>query len=363
MKKTPLNSVHRALGARMVPFGGWDMPVQYSGVIEEHLAVRGAAGLFDVSHMGEIEVRGPDAEAFLQHLLINDVSRLSDAQVQYSAMCYPDGGTVDDLTLYRFSPERFLLCVNASNTDKDFDWIRQVLGDSAFADVELSNRSEEFGQLALQGPRAPEILALLTEAELGSLRYYHFTEGEIAGVPAIVSRTGYTGEDGFEIYFPAEQAEKLWNALMEAGSPLGLLPIGLGARDTLRLEKKFALYGHELSSEVSPLEGGIAWITKLDKGDFVGRDALMAQKSAGIPRRLVGIAMLESGIPREGYPLFDGERQVGRVTSGTMSPCLRKGIAIALVESDFASVGTALQVGIRSRKLACEVVKTPFVSC
>ncbi len=362
MKTTPLNSVHRALGARMVPFGGWDMPVQYSGVIEEHLRVRSAAGLFDVSHMGEIEVRGAQAGDFLQYLLINDLSTLIDAQVQYSAMCYENGGVVDDLTLYRFSSERYMLCVNASNTEKDFTWIEAMLKHSEFTAVELENRSAQFGQLALQGPMSEKILATLTGADLPALRYYHFVEDQVASVPTIISRTGYTGEDGFELYFPAADSQRLWSALMEAGAPCGMLPVGLGARDTLRLEKKYALYGHELGAEISPLEGGIAWITKLDKGEFVGRAALQKLKADGVPRRLVGLAMTESGIAREGYPVYDGEREVGVVTSGTMSPSLKKGIAIALVEPASAAIGTDLQVGIRARKVSAQVVKTPFVS-
>ena len=361
MKQTPLNAVHKALGARMVPFGGWEMPVQYAGVIEEHQAVRERAGLFDVSHMGEIEVRGAEALALVQRLTTNDASRLVDGQVQYSALCYPDGGVVDDVTLYRSSATHFLFCVNASNTDKDFAWMQQVHVESGIAGATLTNRSAEYAQLALQGPRAAAILARLTNTPLGSIRYYHFGRGEVAGVPALISRTGYTGEDGFELYTPAAAAVDLWNRLLDAGRPDGLAPIGLGARDTLRLEKGYALYGHELSPQISPLEAGLGWIVKFDKGDFVGRDALLRQQAAGIPRRLVALLMEERGIPREGYPVFAGEQPVGIVTSGTMSPTLKAGIALALVETSCAVLGAELLVGIRDRKLRAKIVKPPFV--
>jgi aminomethyltransferase len=361
VKKTPLNQVHRELGARMVDFGGWDMPVQYSGVIEEHLAVRQAAGLFDVSHMGEIEVTGADALAFIQHLTINDAVKLVDGQIQYSAFCYPEGGVVDDVTLYRFNESHFLFCVNASNTDKDFAWMQQVLAESAMNDVTLNNRSSEFAQLALQGPKSEEILAALTNVVLADIVYYHFCEGVVADVKMIISRTGYTGEEGFELYLPATAAVNVWQQLLVAGALHGLLPIGLGARDTLRLEKGYALYGHELSESISPLEAGLAWITKLDKPDFVGKAALLAQKNHGIPRRRVGLVMQERGIPREGYPVFDGDREVGVVTSGTMSPTLKVGIALALVEPAAAGVDSELQVAIRSRRMSAKVVRTPFV--
>jgi aminomethyltransferase len=362
MKLTPLNAAHRALGARMVSFGGWEMPVQYAGVIEEHLAVRERAGLFDVSHMGEIEVRGPDALALVQRLTTNDAARLIDGQVQYSALCYPDGGVVDDVTLYRSSASHFLFCVNAANTDKDFGWMEQVLAESGLGGVTLTNRSAEFAQLALQGPKAAMILARLTGMALDDLAYYHFGEGDVAGVPALVSRTGYTGEDGFELYLPAAAAAGVWQCLLQAGAGDGLVPVGLGARDTLRLEKGYALYGHELSPAITPLEAGLGWIVKLDKGDFVGRAALASQRAAGVPRRLVGLVMTERGIPREGYPVFAAGRQVGSVTSGTMSPSLRVGIALALVDANQAVIGGELLVGVRDRRLRARVVKPPFVT-
>jgi len=361
LKKTPLNAIHKQAGARMVDFGGWEMPVQYRGVIEEHLAVRNAAGLFDVSHMGEIKVSGPGALAFIQELATNDASTLENGQVQYSALCYPHGGVVDDVTLYRFDAEHYLFCVNASNTDKDFAWMEEVLADGDFSGVSLHNVSDDFAQLALQGPAAETILAQLTDRALADIGYYRFYEGLVAGVPTLISRTGYTGEDGFELYFAPDAAESLWNALMDAGSDDGLVPVGLGARDTLRLEMKYALYGHELSTEITPLEAGLGWITKLDKPSFVGREALLKMKAAGVPRRLVGFAMTEPGIPRADYPVFAEGRQVGVVTSGTMSPSLRVGIGLALVETACAAIGTPLQIGIRNRRVGAKVEKTPFV--
>jgi aminomethyltransferase len=345
----------------MVDFGGWDMPVQYSGVIDEHKAVRTAAGLFDVSHMGEIEVRGAGALDYIQQLTINDASKLVDGQVQYSAMCYENGGVIDDLTLYRFSAERYLFCVNASNIEKDYNWMKLVLDGSDFSDVELVNLSDDFAQLALQGPKADAILVRLTDSDLKGLVYYNFIEGEVAGAPTIISRTGYTGEDGFELYFAPQYAEQIWTALMETGAPDGLMPIGLGARDTLRLEKKYALYGHELSSQILPLEAGLAWITKLDKPSFIGREPLVKMKAAGIPRRLVAIRMVGKGVPREQYPVYAGDEEVGIVTSGTMSPSLKVGIALALVATGHHTIGTELSVGIRSRRVEAEIVKPPFV--
>ena len=361
MKETPLNQIHRELGARMVDFGGWDMPVQYSGVIEEHLAVRQAAGLFDVSHMGEVEVTGPNALAFIQYLTINNASKLVDGQIQYSAFCYPEGGVVDDVTLYRFNESRFLFCVNASNTDKDFAWMQKILSESAMTDVTLCNRSAEFAQIALQGPKAEKILSALTNVPLAEIVYYHFCVGVVAGVEMIISRTGYTGEDGFELYLPSYAAVEVWRQLMANGAPHGLLPIGLGARDTLRLEKGYALYGHELSREISPLEAGLAWITKLDKDDFVGKAALVAQKANGIPRQRVGLVMQDRGVPREGYLVFAGDREVGVVTSGTMSPTLMNGVALALVEPSVAKADNELQVAIRNRRMSAKVARPPFV--
>ncbi len=361
MKKTVLNQVHRDLGARMVEFGGWDMPVQYAGVIAEHLAVREAAGLFDVSHMGEIEVAGPDAQAFLQFVTTNDVAALVDGQVQYTAMCYPSGGVVDDLTLYRFSAERFLLCVNAANTEKDFSWLENQRELFAGKSLKISNLSSEYAQLALQGPAADRILARLTEIDLAEIAYYHFVEGQVSGIDTLISRTGYTGEAGFELYCPTEKAVALWQQLMAVGSAEGLVPAGLGARDTLRLEKAYALYGHEITAEILPLEARLGWITKLKKGDFVGSDSLLKAKEAGLQRKLIGLQLSENGVPREGYPVLSEGREVGYVTSGTMSPSLKKGIALALVEAAVADGEQPLQIGIRKRQLAAERASLPFV--
>lgn len=345
----------------MVPFGGWEMPVQYRGVIEEHLAVRNAAGLFDVSHMGEIEVKGAGAQAFLQGLTTNDVTKLVNGQVQYTAMCYPHGGVVDDLTVYRFDQDHYLCCVNAANTAKDFAWMQQVLADRGDAEVHLHDVSRDFAQLALQGPAADAILSRLTLTDLSQIHYYHFYEGLVAGEPVLISRTGYTGEAGFELYTAPGHAGRLWDELLAVGAEDGLLPCGLGARDTLRLEMKYALYGHEITAEISPLEAGLGWITKLDEGDFVGREALLRQKAAGVPRKLVGLQLTEAGVPRAEYPVLAEGRQVGVVTSGTLSPSLRVGIALALVEPAVSPIGTSLQIGIRQRQVGAEVVKTPFI--
>ena len=361
MKVTPLNQIHRQSGARMVDFGGWDMPVQYSGVIAEHLAVRNVAGLFDVSHMGEIEVSGAQAFAFLQYATTNDVSTLVDGQVQYTALCYETGGVVDDLTLYRFAADRYLLCVNASNSDKDFAWLEDLLKSSEFNDLSLINRSEEYAQLALQGPAAAEILAKLTPVDLTAIKFYRFIEGAVAGIDMIISRTGYTGEDGFELYCAAADGAELWQELMKVGQPLGLEPIGLGARDTLRLEKAYALYGHEITADIMPIEARLAWITKLKKGNFIGRDAMLKAKEAGLSRKLIALTLTASGVPREGYPVLCAGQEVGYVTSGTMSPSLKKGIALALVETAAADSDQPLEIGIRKRQIPAERTTLPFV--
>jgi len=311
--------------------------------------------------MGEIEVSGPQSFDFLQYATTNDVAALADGQVQYTALCYQNGGVVDDLTLYRFAADRYLLCVNAANTDKDFAWLQQLFDESDFSDLQLINRSSEYAQLALQGPKAAEILSGLTETDLTAVKYYWFVEGTVVGIPTIISRTGYTGEDGFELYCPSAEAVKLWNALMAAGEPLGLVPVGLGARDTLRLEKAYALYGHEITADILPLEARLAWITKLNKGDFVGSEALREAKQAGLKRKLIGLKLTESGVPREQYPVLCDGREVGFVTSGTMSPVLKQGIALALVETEIADGDQPLQIGIRKRQVATERVKPPFV--
>ena len=361
MKKTPLNSQHHQLKARMVDFGGWEMPVQYTGVMAEHLAVRSAAGLFDVSHMGEIEVTGRSAEDFLQYVTTNDLNKLTDGQVQYTALCYEHGGVVDDLTLYRFTSERFMLCVNAANTAKDMAWLQSLAAAGNYTDLTLTDCSNSYGLLALQGPLAQSILAPLTSINLDHLDSFHVGAGAVAGIDLLISRTGYTGEDGFELYCPADSTEALWQALLETGTPHGLRPCGLGARDTLRLEKAYALYGHEISADILPLEARMGWITKLDKGDFVGRTALFKARQLGIPRQLIGLRLTVPGVPRQGYPVLCDKREVGVVTSGTSSPTLKQGIALALVDRQAATRGQTWQIEIRRSAKEAEKVVLPFV--
>lgn len=361
MKKTPLNQAHIDAGARMVDFGGWHMPVQYSGLSTEHQAVRTKAGLFDVSHMGEVTVEGERAEEFLNFLVTNDVSKLTDGKILYTPMCYENGGIVDDLLVYRRAKNRYLLCINAGNTEKDWAWISEQ--GKKFPGLQLKNVSDEYCQIALQGPLSEKILSQLTKFPLSSIVYYHFAETELLGAPSILSRTGYTGEDGFEIYAPASQANKIWQRLLEAGTPLGLIPCGLGARDTLRTEMKFALYGHEIDAETNPLEAGLGWVVKLDKpGDFLGKAALLRVKAEGPARALVGLRTMERGIPRQGYDVFvaDGSEKIGKITSGTLSPTLGNPIAIAFVKPDWKKPGTKLSVQIRDRFFPAEVVPTPF---
>jgi aminomethyltransferase len=356
-KRTPLYGAHRRAGAKMVEFAGWEMPVQYSGVIDEHLAVRGRAGLFDVSHMGEVVVRGEDALKLCQRLSANDVSRIKNFQAQYNFLMNDNGGIVDDVIFYRRDATDFLICVNAANTDKDYAWIR----DHASGRVEIENASSRYAQLALQGPLAEKILQPLVSLELGTLRSFHFGVGDVASVRCIIARTGYTGEDGFELYCDASDAEKLWNALLETGGPFGLVPAGLGARDTLRLEKAYPLYGHELDDTTTPLEAGLEWVTKLTKGPFIGRDVLLRQKQEGVRRKLVGLELIDPGIARSDYPLFKDGESIGRVTSGTKSPCLGRSIALGYVSANQAFIDNPIEVEIRGKKAAAKVVPVPFV--
>ena len=340
----------------MVEFAGWEMPVQYRGVIEEHRAVRRQAGLFDVSHMGEIEVRGAGALALCQELTVNDVARMKPFQAQYNLMLNDTGGVVDDIIVYRREADAFFFCVNASNTDKDYEWIKSHAG----RDVEVTNVSAEYALLALQGPLAGAILQPLTPSLLNELNSFCFFYGAVASVDCIVARTGYTGETGFELYCAAGDAEKLWNAVLEAGAQYGLIPAGLGARDTLRLEKAYPLYGHELDDETTPLEAGLAWVVKFSKNSFLGRDILARQKEAGVSRKLVGLELIEPGIARAGHTLFKDDRPVGRVTSGTRSPSLEKSIALGYVASSEATRENRLAVEIRGRRVACKTVELPF---
>jgi aminomethyltransferase len=355
LKRTPLYDVHVKAGAKMVPFGGWNMPVQYAGIVEEHRTVRTAVGLFDISHMGEFEVEGPGALAAVQRLCTNDAGPLTRGQVQYSVLCYPEGGVVDDLTLYRFDDARFMLTVNASNIDKDWDWVTAQGGGGTWR-----NMSADTALLAVQGPRAEALVQRLADVDAVGLRYYHFAKGKVAGVPAIISRTGYTGEDGFELYIPAGEAERLWYALMEAGRADGIQPIGLGARDTLRLEMKFALYGNDIDQTTNPLEAGLGWVVKPAKGDFIGRAAIEAMRAKGVPRKLVGFEMVERQVPRHGYRLLTGGEPVGVVTSGSFSPSLERGIGMGYVRADLSAVGTELDVEIRGAAQRARVVRTPF---
>lgn len=347
----------------MVDFGGWDMPVQYpGGTVEEHQRTRTHSGLFDVSHMGEIDVRGPDAMSFVNYITSNDVFKLVDGQAQYSALTTPAGTVVDDLLVYRFAPDHLLLVVNAGTTEKDWDWISSQLQNRA-ADVELHNVSDDYCQIALQGPDATGILQPLTNVPLDEIKYYHFREGSVDGVPAIVSRTGYTGEDGFEVYAAADKAEQIWNKLLEAGNfgtTEGILPCGLAARNTLRLEAGMALYGHEINETTTLLEANLGWICKLNKGEFVGREALARQKESGISRRLVGFEITERGIARDDQDVMVNGQQVGKVTSGSPAPFLKKNIGFAYVPVEFANVGQEIQIDVRGRAVGARIVPTPF---
>lgn len=358
LNKTPLNAVHRALGARMVDFGGWDMPVEYSGIIDEHLAVRKAVGLFDVSHMGEIEIRGPQALALVDRLTPNAAGRLADGQAQYSALLYPQGTFVDDILVHRIGPEHYFLCVNASNQVKDYEWIRSQND----LDAEVEFASGRYVQLAIQGPRAVETLGRLTNTGLKAIRYYWFTRGEVLGAPAIIARTGYTGEAGFEIYVAPEEGGRIWNAVLEAGAGYGIRPCGLGARNTLRLEAAMSLYGHEIDDTITPYEARLGWIVKLGKGDFIGRDALLRQKGEGVRRRLAGLEMTGRGIGRDGYRVFDGGRDIGWITSGSPAPFVGRNIALAMLPVDKGDAGTEVTVQVRSRMVEARVAPTPFYS-
>ncbi len=355
LRRTPLFDVHVKAGARMVPFGGWEMPVQYTSILEEHRAVRAAVGLFDISHMGEFEVRGPRALAAVQRLTTNDAAALEEGHVQYTLLCDPDGGIVDDLTLSRLAADRFMLTVNAANTPKDWAWVTAQAGEAEWRDV-----SAEKGLLAVQGPRAEALVGRLADRDITGLGYYRFLRGAVAGVPAVISRTGYTGEDGFELYVAAAEAERLWDALTDAGRVDGLRPVGLGARDTLRLEMRYALYGNDIDHTTSPLEAGLGWVVKPAKGDFIGRAAIEALRARGLSRRLVGFEMLERAVPRHGYRLLKDGAAVGAVTSGSFAPSLERAIGMGYVRADLAPVGTEIDVEIRDAARPARVVRTPF---
>ncbi len=357
LKRTPLYEAHLSIGARMVEFAGWQMPVQYAGHIQEHLAVREAAGLFDVSHMGEIEVRGPDALALVQRISTNDASKLQDNQVQYSTMTNEAGGVIDDLLVYRLNADYFMLVVNAGGSDSDFEWIKKHTDELT---VEVHNTSAAFSLLALQGPRAEQILQGLTDHMLDRIPYYWSQRVSVDGVDCRVSRTGYTGEDGFEILCDSAHARHIWNRLLVTGSDHGLIPCGLAARNTLRLEAAFRLCGHDMDETTTPLEAGLGWVVKLGKGDFIGRDVLLKQKEEGLKRKLAGFEVLDRAPARDGYPIVIGDKQVGVVSSGSPAPFLKKNIGLAYLPTDHAAVGTELSVVIRGRNVPAHVVETPF---
>ena len=361
LKRTPLNAAHRLLGGRMVEFGGWDMPVQYpAGTVTEHLRTRNHAGLFDVSHMGEIDVRGADAIAFVNRLSSNDASKLVDGQAQYSALTTPQGTVIDDLLVYRFAEDHLLLVVNAGTTEKDWDWIKSH---QAGEKVKLRNASADYCQLALQGPDAISILQKLTKTQLSDIKYYHFLNGQVDGVDSVISRTGYTGEDGFEVYAAPEKAEQLWNKMLDAGNfgnDAGVLPCGLAARNTLRLEAGMCLYGHEITEVTTLLEANLGWITKLNKGDFIGRDVLAKQKQDGLTRKLVGFEVTDRGVARDEQEILVSGERVGHVTSGSPAPFLKKNIGMGYLPVGYSTAGTSIEIDVRGRLVGAEVVPLPF---
>jgi aminomethyltransferase len=368
LRKTALNAVHRAMGAKMVDFGGWEMPIEYprtkygdGGLMREHLAVRNALGVFDVSHMGDIRISGREALAAVQHISMNDASRLGIGQAHYSALLYPQGTFVDDVIVHRLGESQYLLVINAGTREKDWNWVRDnVRG----FDCQAEDLSNAFTQIAIQGPRAAEVVGKMTDANLSAIKNYWFTHGSFCGPRNIlIARTGYTGEDGFEVYIPSDErtSERVWNEVLEIGREFGALPCGLGARNTLRLEAKMALYGHEISDTITVLEAGLERYCKFEKPEFIGREALLKQKSTGVKRTLVGIESRERGIPRDGYKILDaGDKEIGYVTSGSYAPYLKKNIALAYVPPEFSIAGREIYVEIRGQRIKCEVVPTPF---
>lgn len=366
LRRTPLYNCHVASKAKFTEFGGWEMPVQYSGLADEHLTVRQCAGLFDVSHMGEVTVKGKDALSFLQYLTSNDVSKLVPGKAQYSLLLNQQGGVVDDIIIYKIAEDDYFLCVNAANTDKDFAWIKQ----HQKGDVVVENVSAHYAQIALQGPAAIEILALLCKVDAIAFSLEVFPSFTFEAVPVVVedhefsvmcARTGYTGEDGFELFVPAEHGAQVWDALLELGAPYGLKPIGLGARDTLRLEVCYPLHGHELTDEIPALCSAVSWVIKMDKEDFIGKEALLAAKQNGLPYKLVGLAVTGRGIVRHESKLFNDTQEVGWVTSGTIPPTVNRAVGLGFVPESLSKIGTALTAEVRGKKVAVEVIKTPFL--
>lgn len=357
MKRTPFYDIHQKAGAKIVPFAGFEMPVQYAGIMEEHKTVRTAVGVFDVSHMGEFFAKGPAALPFLQKITVNDVSKLIPGKAQYSAMCYENGGIIDDLLIYMLAEQSYMIVVNASNIDKDWEWMKQHCP----SDVQFENKSDSTALLAIQGPKSLETLQKLTETNLSAISYYHFVQGTLAGIEMMISRTGYTGELGFEIYFDGNHAAKVWEAIFNAGKEFAIAPIGLGARDTLRLEMGYCLYGNDIDDTTNPIEGGLGWITKLGKGDFIGKPVVEKTKAEGAKRSLVGMILKEKAVPRHGYPLMVNGAPVGVVTSGTFSPSLEKGIAMGYVNPPHTAVGSAIQIDIRGKAVEATIVALPFL--
>jgi len=361
IRKTALNSVHRRLGAKMVEFNGWDMPVEYSGIIAEHLAVRTGVGIFDVSHMGDIRLAGPEALAAVQHISMNEATRLAVGQAQYSALLYPQGTFVDDVIVHRMGQDEYLLVINAGTREKDFNWVRD---NTRQFDCRVENLSDDFTQIAIQGPKGVDLVQKLTDADLASVKFYWVSRGTVCGLKeTLIARTGYTGEDGFEIYIPSDEgaSARVWNAVLEAGREFGAIPCGLGARNTLRLESKLPLYGHEISDTINVWEAGLDRFCKMGKPEFIGCAALETAKAEGLKRTLVGLEMTERGIARDGYKIWDeGGRQIGYVTSGSYAPFLKKNIALAYVPPESAALGSTLQVEIRGQGVKAEVVPTPF---
>ena len=357
MKRTAFYDIHVSAGAKIVEFGGFEMPVQYSGIMSEHQTVRSSVGVFDVSHMGEFEVVGKGALEFLQQITINDVSKLFEGRVQYSAMCYEDGGIVDDLLVYHCG-DRYMLVVNASNTQKDLDWIRA----HATKDAEVRDISDSVSLLAVQGPKSLTTLQKLTDVDLSKLEYYHFTQGTLAGESMIISRTGYTGELGFELYFKSNPAlgQKIWEKIFAAGKEFGIMPVGLGARDTLRLEMGFCLYGNDIDQTTNPLEAGLGWITKLEKGDFVGKSVLVKVRQEGPKRKLAGFTLPERALARHGYGISTNGSNVGHVTSGTFSPSLQKGVGMGYLKAELAKPGQNVNINIRGKEVPATIAKVPF---
>ena len=356
LNRTPLNEAHRACGAKMVDFGGWDMPVQYSGLVDEHHTVRKAVGLFDVSHMGEVEIRGPEALRLVNHVTTNDAARLRQGQAQYSGLLYEHGGFVDDILVHKVAEDSFFICVNASNQDKDYEHIR----DANKFDCEVEFASPKYAQLAIQGPKALATAQKLTATPLAAIKYYWFIDGEFAGVPARIARTGYTGEDGFEVDVAPEHAHATWNAILDAGREFGIKPCGLGARNTLRLESKMALYGHEIGASINPLEADLSWMVKLEKGDFIGSAALRRHMEKGLTRRLTGFEMRGRGIGRDGYEVLVEGQPAGWVTSGSPSPTLNKNIGLCYLPIEHALPGRRIEIVVRNQPVEAETVQTPF---